>query len=257
MASESTTNTHTDEASSDPAPNCASYFRDLHARCGQILEDTIAQDDDRRQAQSHALVEDLGACLSVLDPAPETYVWRAAVREYQFALLALAQGHYRNSFVSLRLFLELTLGAVHYSANRLELQEWLGGDRDLNWNALTDSENGVLSKRFARAFFPGLQDEVPSYTRMAKNVYRECSEYVHGNRQTHDLLPEGLGLQMDVFHLWHEKADVVGLLVFFAYSVRYLNALGGETRCQIESVVLDRVGHLPAVRALFDGSGGF
>ena len=87
---------------------------------------------------------------------------------------------------------------------------------------------------------------------MAKNVYRECSEYVHGNRQTHDLLPGGLDLQMDVFHLWHEKADVVGLVVFFAWSVRYLSALGSETRGQIESVVLDRVGHLPPVRALFD-----
>jgi len=99
-------------------------------------------------------------CISVLDPSPETYVWRAAIREYQFALLALAQGHYRNAFVSLRLFLELALAAVHYSAHRLELQEWLDGHRDLNWSALTDSENGVLSSRFARAFFPGNRSAV-------------------------------------------------------------------------------------------------
>ena len=99
----------------------------------------------------------------------------AAMREYEFALLAVVQAQYRQAFTALRLCFELLLSAVQLSANELELRTWLRGDRDLNWSALADADTGLFSKKFARAFFEELEEQSAHYRAMAGAVYRECS----------------------------------------------------------------------------------
>lgn len=173
--------------------------------------------------------------------------------EYQFALLALAQGHYRHAFKALRLVLELSLQTIALSSNELELREWLDNRRDTVWSHLIDATNGVFSKRFTQAFFPDLSAHVQHYNQLAASVYRECSECVHGNIPKHVPLPASLSFDGDVFKLWHSKADVVARIVHFGLCLRYLCDLSDAQISTLEAPLSDRVGYIPEIRKRLGG----
>jgi hypothetical protein len=169
--------------------------------------------------------------------------------EYQFALLAVVQGQYRQAFMALRLSLELLLGGVWFSANELELRFWLRGERDLVWGNMLRGDNGVLSPRFVRAFCGDLSDEAKHYQAMAEKVYRECSEYVHGN--VHASLDTTLVFQEEIFQEWHAKAGAVRLVSTFALWIRYSDLFDADSQAALEPILLDSLGHLEPVRARF------
>ena len=201
-------------------------------------------------ARSHAFVADLALWIKHLQDRSETVVLRAALREYQFAIVALAFGQYRAAFAALRLSLELFLAAIRWSASERELREWMRGERDSNWATLIDSENGVLSKNFIRLFSETLADEAPSYSGTAAKLYRECSEFVHGNAHTHLELPEQLAFSGPVFDSWQAKASSMRLVTSFALAARYLSDLNTSSRSSLESMLLAHLGHSPGVRVL-------
>ncbi len=232
---------------------CEKHYLQLHMECTTIITTSFQVDADGAQAKSHNYIPDFEKWIGVLSGRNEVHLLKAALREYQFALLALVQGQYRQAFMSLRLFLELALAAIQLSANELELRKWLNGCRDIHWTSLIDAENGVYSKSFVKAFYVELAEEAPHYRVIAERVYRECSEYVHGNAHTHHTLPETLRFMEDAFYSWHEKAASIRLVVSFALCVRYLFDLQESTRNELEGVVLDELQHITAIRALYGG----
>ena len=138
----------------------------------------------------------------------------------------------------------------------MELEEWIDSRKDTVWGALADQDNGVLSVRFARAFFPELEVDVRHHRSLAEQLYRECSECVHGNMQKHISLPESLVFSPDSFQLWHRKAKNVALVVVFALALRYMRDMKAENLKTLEHDVLDRIGHIAAIRRRFGGPEG-
>lgn len=229
---------------------CRNHYEQLHVATGVVLSESFRGSRAEEIAKSHAFIQDLALWVSVLDGRSETSVLQSASREYQFALLSVVAGHYRSAFASLRLALELCLASVQWSANERELREWRLGKRDGNWAALADPENGVLSKQFVRLFSEGLADEAARYRGSAVAVYRECSEYVHGNAHTHRNIPENLVFHESSFNAWMGKGSVVRLVVMFSLAARYLEDLDSATRQRLEGLLLDHLGHSVAVRAI-------
>jgi len=231
-------------------PSCESFYRHLQAQCAQVLGQSFSGDNSVLQNAGHGYVSDFEKWLQVSSGRPEAVLLKSALREYNFALFALVQGQYRQAFMALRLFLELALGAVHFSANELELRVWLQGNRDVNWHAIVEPEKGVFSKTFVGAFFEALKDEAPTYRAIAGEAYRECSEYVHGNANTNEL-PDALVFNQDAFSDWHEKARNIRLAVQFALCARYAALATPDQRQILERMLLDELGHLAPVRLLF------
>lgn len=215
------------------------------------LSDRLAN----RLNKSHSFIGDYGMWISCLESRPECTLYRRAISEYQFALLASVLGLYRQAFTSLRLCLELSLAGAYFSANELQLREWFRGDQDIRWASLKDHENGVFSTRFVRAFYEQLVDIAPQYGETAEKIYRECSEYVHGNSFTHDLLSGRLEFNENVFIDWHGKAQQIHSIIIFVLCVRYLSDLNTTIRNKLEPVILDEVGHISEIRILFENQG--
>jgi hypothetical protein len=229
------------------------YYRALHARCGAILERSVASENGRRVAKSHEFFREVDLWCGVLGKRGEVELLRTAAHEYQYALLALCHGNYRHAFKALRLVLELILQSTHLSANELELREWLSHRKDTIWAVLMDPENGVFSPRFAHAFFPEVEPHIAYHRLMAMQVYRECSECVHGNIPKFVPLPETLEFSQESFDLWHAKADVVALIAHFVLSLRHLRAIPEESVSKLESVLVDRVAHIQEIRVKIGG----
>jgi hypothetical protein len=201
-------------------------------------------------ARSHAFVADLAQWIDELKNRSEVAVLQAGAREYQFSIVSLSFGQYRAAFAALRLSLELLLAGVLWSTNERELREWKRGLRDSNWAGLIDGDNGVLSKQFVRLFSEPLADEAPIYRGLAITLYRECSEYVHGNAHTHTELSEKIIFDGDTFEAWHKRASSMRLVISFALAARYLSDLEELGRANLETMVLDRLGHSMGVRLI-------
>lgn len=203
--------------------------------------------------RSHNSSSDFELLLSAIDGRPEAEVMQLAIREYQFALYAAAAGKYRHATISLRLFLELALASVHFSAHELYLREWLVRKRDINWNALLDASAGVFAHNFIEIFNPGMEGMGKQYSTLAGTVYRECSEYVHGNRHTHSLpnADQSLRFERDEMLAWTGRADSVRLCILFAFACRYLRLIGPAARLTLEDLMLDSFGNIPAIRDLY------
>jgi hypothetical protein len=229
---------------------CEEYYRRLYSACGDVLLESFREDQPSQHAVAHQFVADLEKWLSLLANRPESCLISASISEYQFALLAVVLGQYRQSFMSLRLSFELLLGAVFYSAHELDLRLWLAGKKDLNWSAIVHADSGVYSKDFVGAFWEELADSARQYGAIAQAVYRECSEYVHGNAHTHSGQSGKVFFDRDAFRAWHEKAKSVRLASSYALCARYLRFIERDKRAQLESILLDHLGHIEAVRAV-------
>jgi len=229
------------------------YYTKLHTECGNILE-TSFQTDNELCSISHHFILDFEKWIEALGERPEVYLLKMALREYQYSLLALLIGQYRQAFMALRLFLELSLSVVHFSANELDFRVWQRNEKDINWKILIDSDKGIFSKYFVQAFNENLVNEASHYKVMAEKVYRECSEYVHGNAYTHTMLPDKLEFIEEVFFDWQEKAKSVRLIVSFAFCARYLYFLNEDNRNLLEPIIMDELGHLDVIRSFFGGT---
>lgn len=229
------------------------YYQKLHAECGKILA-TSFKTDNESCSISHHFILDFEKWIEALGERPEVNLLKMALREYQYSHLALLIGQYRQSFMALRLFLELTLSAVHFSANELDFRTWQRNDKDINWSMLIDSDKGIFSKNFIQAFNENFVNDAYHYKVIAGKVYRECSEYVHGNAYTHIMLPDKLEFIEKVFFDWQEKASSVRLIVTFAFSARYLYFLNEDNRNLLEPIIMDELGHLDVIRSFFGGT---
>lgn len=252
-----------DAANVEPAtapakvPTIVAHYRRLQEKCAAILEQTFQTPEKiDLQGNSQQLLAELEGWAASVPAGPESLLLAAVGKELQYALLAVAQGQYREAFKGLRLVIELTLQTIYLSANRLELQEWLEGRKDTVWNTLVDDANGVLSVRYAKAFFPDLEDSVANYRELARTLYRECSECVHGSMPQHISVPDVLEFNQDSFSLWHNKADSTALVLNFTLAVRFCRELGRDSLSAVEVALLDRLGHVPAIRQFFGAAGG-
>lgn len=233
-----------------PTLECQDHYKLLNSQCGEILLQSFAF-DDARHSRSHSYAKDLETWIAALNSRPEVELLKSALEMYQFGLLTVAQGLYRQSFMSLRSFIELALGAVHFSGSEFYLRQWLRDERDLSWQRIVDKDSGVFSAGFARAFFEEAVEVTPQYNQIAGTVYGECSEYIHGNALRIAALPSGLRFHSATFSNWHERAESAHLVVTFALCVRYLKFLEDGSKSALEGVILDTVGHVPAIRAFY------
>lgn len=211
-------------------------------------------DQQRLQAftAAHNDAEELEQLSVLLAERPEMDIFNLALVEYQHALFSVAFGQYRQAHVSLRLFLELSLCCVLFSAHEIDTRRWLKGQKDSNWGAIISNENGVFSKQFVGAFFENMKEFGGQYRALAEKLYRECSEYVHGNRHSYEGIDAQISFNEGTFDSWIERADTARLVVKFSCLCRFLSHCSADERAQIEALAMENFGDLPPIQSIFD-----
>ena len=201
--------------------------------------------------RSHNFIPDYELLRNVIKGRPEAKVLTFAIREYQFALYAVAAGNYRHAFISLRLFFELSLSTIHFSASEIKYRKWLAKIDDIAWAALIDRENGIYSVSFISAFNQELAPSGRQYAALAEKVYRECSEHVHGNFHTHPTDDTPIAFEKSTVMAWNGLSETVRLCILFAYAARFLKLLPLEDRNKLEPIMLESLGELLAIQGLY------
>ncbi|WP_210252776.1 hypothetical protein [Agrobacterium vitis] len=215
----------------------------------------LTDDPDRysKFVAAHNDAEELDSLEQLIVGRTEANIYKLARLEYQHALYAAAFAQYRQAHVSLRLFFELSLSAVLFSAHEIDAHLWLKGQKDSNWGAISSNDTGVFSKSFVGAFFEEMKEFCPQYLAMATAVYRECSEFVHGNRLSFEGIDAHIHYRQDNIDSWLDRADTVRLLVKFAFLTRYLPHAEASTRNDFEQMAIENFGTLAPMQALYAG----
>ena len=233
----------------------AEYYRTLLVhRTALLAECTADEPTFAMHVTSHNVLKDFDLISEVMG-GTERGIFMQACREYQYSLEAVLYGNYRHAFSSLRLSFELFTAAIYFSAHQMKMNLWLAKSDDLNWASLNDPDKGVYSHNFMKAFNPELGNYRIQYMNLAAKVYRECSEYVHGNPGTHEDPALMIVYDTSKVQNFHDKVETVRLCVLFQFFARYLRELSLDNKAKVEALAMEAFGDLPEIQASFGAVG--
>ncbi|MCG8550936.1 MAG: hypothetical protein MI799_11090 [Desulfobacterales bacterium] len=226
------------------------YLLKLKAESQNIFNQSLAFQDDLGKAHHFS------ACIyefaDNINDQSEKDILIAVSSQLEAATLNACFGMYRQAFASLRLSLEMGLGAVHFSIHKLELQEWIDGRADIKWASLIDENNGILSVRFAKAFFPEFSKDILSYRKKTSSMYRKLSEFVHGNNETWGEKSLKLSYDDKLLKFYFEKVVEVSEVILYVLSCRYLKSFSKKAVESLEFIP-EEMNHLSYIRDFFGG----
>lgn len=232
--------------------DCIDAYISMNENLINVTKNSLINGNITIQARSQMFINDYEKWIECIGDCSEIILYQTALEEYATALMFAVQGLYRQAFASLRFCLEYTLFAVYISANELKFRTWRNGEMDISWSALTDVNTGIFSRLFINAFAPEFNDKAYELQNIAKAVYRECSEYVHGNYKTTIILPEHIKYDDILFHTVHEKADSIKYLISMAFFIRYKDLLRDPSLLkELEQPIMSNIGTIPVVQELY------
>lgn len=219
---------------------------------GHAVESTVnltVEKHRERLGALHQLDADLRSWDALADEETRGQL-EIARRELALAEYCAAGGIYRQAYSSLRLFLELSFAAVHFSAHEFERRRWAADKADFSWSRALDPQAGVLSGAFVEMFSPTLASHSSRFATEVAVIYRDCSQFIHGKALATKTLPEKPEYSEAVFSDWFEKAKSSSEAVLFLLLVRYSDEIASHTESSHLDVLAHRFGHYREVRAL-------
>ncbi|MEO1209211.1 MAG: hypothetical protein AAFX78_06690 [Cyanobacteria bacterium J06638_20] len=229
--------------------NIHDYYDKLNSSCQSIFESTIV--DSESFGKVHYFSKCLFDFAENLNEKQESDLLKVVCSQIEVSALDVSFGLYRQAFSSLRLALEMGLGIVYFSAFKLDCYEWLRGG-DIKWAKIIDSDNGVLSKRFSKAFFPELNDSMSYYHEKTVKVYRKLSEFVHGNYETWEENGLVLSKNEELIQTYFEYFEIFRDILLFSLCCRFLKLMS-HTRIDSMPFVMEDLGHNEAIRIFLGG----
>ena len=234
------------------APNAASVrnlLLDLHQSCRLHIEQATGKTKTEID-EVLSLEADISAWLSALEPHPEFQQLRSAHQDFGLAFYAALSGLYRQAFAGLRSFLEVTVGATYLSAMEFQRRQWVSGKSDISWSSISSPDTGIYSAEFVREFCAEAMGDRTEMLDSLRNSYRRCSEYIHGNVSTSQMLPARIEYSDAVLKEWLEVAARTLRTVLHAFMVRYYKDFNDEQRHGVEASLEDSISHLSSVKSL-------
>jgi hypothetical protein len=238
--------------------NIDAYYKRINEITASIQQSSFSDADTCAAfCTSQAYLIDFNVFYEILANRHEAPLFQLAFKEYEFSLIALSSGHYRHAYIGLRLFFEMMLAGILFSSNEVHYRLWTRNEKDIVWGELINEDKGVFSRNFCLSFNEDLKDHMTAFKVISEQLYRECSEYVHGNLHTHNNLPKNLEFEKKICLEWHIKAKTMYLVILFLFSVRYLKYLHEINdkkfminKSKVESIILNELGYMPEIRAL-------
>lgn len=214
-----------------------SYFEEINKDFQGIFVDSLSNKE--KLGTLHYFSSEIKSFSDCINDEGERDIFSNVACHMELSNYSLLLGLYRQAFAALRLSLEMGMAGVYFSVNKLDMQEWCDGLKDVRWSELTDVETGVLSKRFVKAFFSSediFLREANTYREDALDAYRKLSEYVHGNKETWPSGERAMLYRDDLFEKYIGLYEKVSKIIIFSMLCRYLKSLGREQRDGMDSL---------------------
>lgn len=200
-----------------------------------------------------AFVDDLSTWISKCGDFSNYLLVKKAQTEFTNSIFLCAQGFYKEAITALRQCLEHMLFALILSTNDFHYRQWLAGQYDMSWAQIMDSNIGVFGKQLIPLYNKDLdEDKSMELITIAKNVYRECSEFVHGNYEKLKILADSLEYSETMLKMYLEYFSSVQYVLSVALFIRFRDILENhDVLKQVEHILTEHLGSLPEVQLLY------
>lgn len=227
--------------------DCKEYYEDIQKRLAANVTHTLESRYLPQIASSQSFVDDYSIWINWIDQRYDNDLFALALLEYETATVFCLQSLYKQAFTALRACLEHTLFGIHLSTNLYQYLQWKNESYDVYWSNITDPDSGLYSKTFASVFCPELLNHIHLIGTMAKSLYRECSEYVHGNYRVLNTFSEQLEYIDVKTKTFYEKLENLRYIIEFSLFVRFNRELGHEGIIDLEAQIMEYMGHLQEI----------
>lgn len=233
---------------------CKSHFLELNQNAASVIEASFQSDERNRIAENYDLINDLSKWVEIIQGKSDVTILKSAIAEYEFSFQAALAGQYRYCFLGQRYFLEQVCRFIFLSTNELYLRHWKMGMKDVSWGSLVDIDNGIFAKIFIRAFFEEVEDEGRHMISMSTKLYRESSEFIHGNYKTITTDARANGFNEGLLSSWLDAIESSKFVALFLLMMRFSKELKKEELAKIEESVRDELGGIEAFTKVLDAS---
>ncbi|AVI63689.1 hypothetical protein [Halomonas sp. GFAJ-1] len=227
------------------------HFANLNRKIGRVIDESFASEHGATLTELFQFSEDLNVWLELLSDRTDRTILISAVQEFELGFQAVVGGQYRYAFIAQRYFLEQICRFIYLSTNELHLRHWKLGLRDISWGALSDKENGVLSKLFIRAFYPEVEVEGEHLITIASKLYRESSEFIHGNFSKLEELPSNIEFNSFLVARWIDFMGTCKLVALFLLFMRFSKDIDKQKIARIEDMAKEELGGIEEFNLLF------
>jgi|GEM_PF-1612052 len=229
-------------------------YATIQDNLGRTIDLSLSEENLLAVGECHAFGNDYDIWLKALANNYESTVYQVALDEYHCALLFLVSGLYRQAYDSIRFCLEQTLFGVFLSVNELQFKLWERSKRDLHWAEIVDADKGIYSQNFVTSYSPEFSDIAGELCKIASQLYRELSEYIHGN-------PQALNTLSNKSYTFCEfcyndivfKINSMKYLINMTFFIRYKEQLViQQSLGYLEQIIIENIGSDPQIQAFFN-----
>lgn len=217
----------------------------------QGLYDNSLNENEQNLNSGMLIISNLNNWVKVIPDERYKYLINNSIQSLELSLVSQTYCFYRNAFASLRLSLEMLFGCVYFSTSLLEYIEWEKSSRDLNWSTINNLDNGILSHRFANAFFPDLGNERCKYFTRVNELYRDLSEFVHGNHHTWKLNADAIRVDKSEIVRYGKNLNEFNEIVNYVLCIRFIKKLKKQELELIEPIIIGSLSHIISIHNHF------
>lgn len=232
--------------------NCKEHFTSLNNQFLQVIENSFSSEHAQRLVELFQFSDDLNIWTDLLKDGTDCTILVSAIQEFELGFQAVVSGQYRYSFIAQRYFLEQICRFIYLSTNELHLRHWKLGLRDISWGSLTDKENGIFSKSFIRAFYPEVESEGEHLVTIASKLYRESSEFIHGNFNKIEKLPTTIEFNISLLDSWIEFMETSRFVALFLLFMRFSKNINHHNISKVEEMAKDELSGIVEFNLLFN-----
>lgn len=231
--------------------NVKDYFLNINIKISEIIEASFQSGNAGKLNDLFQFIDELSAWEKILNKSTDTTLLISAIKEFELGFQAVLSGQYRYAFMAQRYFVEQMARFIYLSTNELHLRHWKLGMRDVSWTSLVDKENGIFSKAFIRAFYPDVEGDGAQFITLSSKLYRESSEFVHGNFENINIMSDQIVFQSNMLQRWLEYMETGRLIASFLLFMRFSKDLDASDLSQIESMAQDELCGIEGFSCLF------
>jgi len=231
--------------------NCKDHFTNLNTQFGQVIEESFSSNLGPKLVELFQFSDDLNTWTELLKDGTDCTILVSAIQEFELGFQAVVGGQYRYSFIAQRYFLEQICRFIYLSTNELHLRHWKLGLRDISWGSLVDKENGIFSKIFIRAFYSEVESEGDHLITIASKLYRESSEFIHGNFNKIEELPSSIEFNTSLLERWIDFMETSKFLALFLLFMRFSKDIESHDLSKIEDMAKEELGGIVEFNLLF------
>lgn len=232
--------------------NCKEHFTNLNQQFGGVIDESFSSEHSAKLIELFQFSEDLNVWVDLLNNGTDRTILISAIQEFELGFQAVVSGQYRYSFIAQRYFLEQISRFIYLSTNELHLRHWKLGLRDISWGALIENDSGIFSKVFIRAFYPEIEAEGSHLVTIASKLYRESSEFIHGNFNKIEELPDSIGLNSSLLEKWIDFMETSKFIALFLLFMRFSKDIDSQELHRIEEMAKEELGGIEEFNILFD-----